>query len=192
MRHALDLWCRRQLDPKRRGFLRDTVRPAAPLRPPWTGADYVRYTASCTRCDDCIRACPQQLLEAGDGGFPQIVSSARARALCGACVAACLQHALRPVPDTPPWTLQPLLADTCLARPKVECRVCGDACDASAIRFRPALGGVSPPAERRGLHRPRRLWRSARRGRSRWFGAERRRPISAAPDPVLRVRNRRC
>ena len=46
---------------------------------------------------------------------------------------------------TPPANPQPRFADNCLARRKVECRVCGEACDAGAIRFRPALGGVSQP-----------------------------------------------
>ncbi len=34
---------------------------------------------------------------------------------------------------------------TCLARHGVECRVCGEACDAGAIRFPPRRGGVALP-----------------------------------------------
>ena len=37
------------------------------------------------------------------------------------------------------------IGDACLARRQVECRICGEVCDASAIRFRPTLGGVSRP-----------------------------------------------
>lgn len=37
------------------------------------------------------------------------------------------------------------IADTCLARRGVECRICGEACDTGAIRFRPQPGGVAQP-----------------------------------------------
>lgn len=35
------------------------------------------------------------------------------------------------------------LAPHCLAQRRVECRLCGDACAQGALRFVPALGGVS-------------------------------------------------
>jgi ferredoxin-type protein NapF len=38
-----------------------------------------------------------------------------------------------------------LIAPSCLAQQRVECRVCGEACEAGAIRFRPQLGGVARP-----------------------------------------------
>ena len=34
---------------------------------------------------------------------------------------------------------------SCLAHRRIECRVCGDLCDARAIRFRPRLGSVAQP-----------------------------------------------
>jgi len=37
------------------------------------------------------------------------------------------------------------IGDACLARRNVECRVCGEACEWSAIRFRPRPGGVVQP-----------------------------------------------
>lgn len=46
-----------------------------------------------------------------------------------------------PGPDAPPVALAP----TCLALRGVECRICGDACDTGAIRFRPQRGGVARP-----------------------------------------------
>lgn len=33
----------------------------------------------------------------------------------------------------------------CLAAQRIECRLCGDGCDAGAIRFPPRLGGVAVP-----------------------------------------------
>jgi ferredoxin-type protein NapF len=37
------------------------------------------------------------------------------------------------------------IAQACLARRGVECRICGEACDSGAIRFRPQLGSVAQP-----------------------------------------------
>lgn len=38
-----------------------------------------------------------------------------------------------------------VIAEACLARRGVECRICGEACDSGAIRFRPRLGSVAQP-----------------------------------------------
>lgn len=45
-----------------------------------------------------------------------------------------------PAPDAPPR-----ITEACLARQRIECRVCGERCDEGAIRFRPTLGGVALP-----------------------------------------------
>jgi ferredoxin-type protein NapF len=37
------------------------------------------------------------------------------------------------------------IADACLAQRGVECRICGEACDSGAIRFRPQAGGIAQP-----------------------------------------------
>ncbi len=37
------------------------------------------------------------------------------------------------------------IGEGCLAQRGVECRVCGEACDAGAIRFPPRRGGVALP-----------------------------------------------
>jgi ferredoxin-type protein NapF len=48
--------------------------------------------------------------------------------------------------DTPPaGPLLPAFGEFCLPRQGVVCRSCGEACEAGAIYFRPALGGVSRP-----------------------------------------------
>jgi ferredoxin len=41
--------------------------------------------------------------------------------------------------------LRPRIGPGCLALQRVECRVCGEACEEAAIRFRPQLGGISSP-----------------------------------------------
>lgn len=47
--------------------------------------------------------------------------------------------------DGQPAAQVALVGPGCLAEQRVECRLCGDGCDAGAIRFPPRLGGVSAP-----------------------------------------------
>lgn len=136
------------MDPRRRSLLRGRLHDAAaekvatPSRPPWSRPD-AEFIARCTRCNDCVAACPQSVLKRGDGGFPQIDFSRQGCSLCGDCARVCPTGAIdrQVMPAAFAWRIQ--VADTCLARRGVECRVCGDACDARALRFRPALGGIA-------------------------------------------------
>ena len=48
-------------------------------------------------------------------------------------------------PDGSPAPLLAQVRDSCLALGGVECRLCGEHCDAGAIRFPPRLGGVAVP-----------------------------------------------
>lgn len=136
------------MDPRRRSLLRgklhDASAPtlAAPPRPPWSRPE-AEFTARCSRCDDCVKACPQTVLKRGDGGFPQIDFSHNGCSLCGDCARACPTGAIDPKAVTVAFAWRVQVAETCLARHGVECRVCGDACDARALRFVPALGGIA-------------------------------------------------
>lgn len=113
-------------------------------RPPWSVAE-AQFIERCTRCDQCIAACGQQLLVAGAGGFPVIRFEQAGCTLCGECVSACQHQALvRDDADEPfPW--RAALTDRCLAERGVECRLCGESCDTDAIGFRPQRGGISRP-----------------------------------------------
>lgn len=133
------------VDERRRRFLRGRplAQPVPALRPPWAQRPDDRFTEACTRCGHCVSACPSKVLRAGDGAYPEIDFSAAGCTLCGECVLACTSGALRrTAADAPfPWAVQ--AAGTCLTRHGVECRICGDACDARALRFVPARGGVA-------------------------------------------------
>ncbi|MFT3954661.1 MAG: ferredoxin-type protein NapF [Piscinibacter sp.] len=137
------------MDPRRRSFLRGKLHDAAaetvvaPPRPPWSLRPDATFTAACTRCGDCVKACPRGVLKGGDGGFPQIDFSRAGCSLCGDCATVCASGAIAPTrqPQAFGWRVQ--VADHCLSRRGVECRVCGDACDARALRFVPARGGIA-------------------------------------------------
>lgn len=133
------------MDASRRGFFRGRPRPKAEIRPPWALAE-TEFTDRCTRCNDCLTACPEQIIVSGDGGFPTINFARGECTFCGDCLKACTPQALKEIQATPPWPYKALIAPTCLPQNGVECRVCGDYCDARAIRFTPRIGGSPLPA----------------------------------------------
>ena len=63
--------------------------------------------------------------------------------LCGDCSRACTTGAIGKDTAQPAFERRVQVSDACLARHGVECRICGDACDARALRFVPALGGIA-------------------------------------------------
>ena len=133
------------VDLARRGFLRGRPRPKAEIRPPWARPE-AAFVAACTRCAACLPACPQGIVVAGDGGYPTIDFGRGECTFCGDCVTACDPQALRRVDPAPPWNHVALINDACLPRQGIECRICGDFCDARAIRFHPATNGAWLPA----------------------------------------------
>jgi ferredoxin-type protein NapF len=100
----------------------------------------------CDFCGACERACA-----------PRALDRAAAEARLDRAAEAPLDRAAEARPDSaaaqnrpaatlaraawPGW--QAHIAPNCLALNQIECRVCADACDARAIRFRPAPGGIS-------------------------------------------------
>ena len=130
------------VDASRRGFFRGRPRPKAEIRPPWALAE-TEFTDRCTRCNDCLGACPEHIVVAGDGGFPTVDFTRGACTFCGACVDACKPLALHRVEGQAPWSLKAVIGPACLPHKGVECRVCGDFCEPRAIRFLPQLSGTS-------------------------------------------------
>lgn len=130
----------------RRSFLRGRIRSVEPAqRPPWA-LNETDFISRCTRCDACIKACPTAILVPADGGYPTVDFSRGECTFCAECLTQCTPAALVREPGVPPWSLQAVIAPSCLAANGVECRVCGEACPTGAIRFRPRLGGVALPA----------------------------------------------
>ena len=132
------------VDLARRGFFRGRPRPKAEIRPPWALAE-AGFIDTCTRCNDCLAACPENILIAGDGGYPTVDFGRGECTFCGDCVRACQPRALLAEEGTAAWPYKALISPACLPFKGVECRVCGDFCDARAIRFQPRLGGSPLP-----------------------------------------------
>jgi len=132
------------MDLSRRRFFGSRLPRVAPFRPPWSMAES-GFVDACTRCDDCVRVCPTGLLKRGDGGFPVADFASAACTFCGECAQACTTGAIARDVSRDPWQFTIRIDDGCLARQRVDCRICGEVCEADAIRFRPVAGGAPLP-----------------------------------------------
>lgn len=133
------------MDPSRAQFLQGNFGAVRSVtRPPWA-LDEGRFIDACTRCGDCVGACPEKIIQTGRGGFP-IINFARGECtFCGDCAAKCKSGALGKNAQAAPWSVRASIAPSCLALQQVVCRSCGEACPSGAIRFRISLGSVARP-----------------------------------------------
>lgn len=118
------------------------------MRPPWALPEAL-FIDVCTRCGECLAACPTGLLVKGDGGFPEadftVGRAPEGCTFCGDCRQSCKPLALREQPGQSPWSLRAFFSVDCLTDHNVVCRTCGEMCDVGAIHFPPTVGGVSRP-----------------------------------------------
>ena len=133
-------------DISRRQFLRGDFsgRTSAPPRPPWARAEPA-FLAACTRCRDCLEACPQHSLVADKDPRPIVDFSRGECTFCSKCAEACQPRALEKTEGKPPWQLKARIQSNCLAKSNVVCRACGDACPVQAIRFSPQVMSAAQP-----------------------------------------------
>lgn len=139
------------IDRSKRAFLRrplangdDARRLRDPWRPPWAVDG---FEDACTRCGACVEACPEGILVAGDGGFPEVdvQRGSGECTFCRACVAACPEPAFADPERTAPWDRMAEIGSGCIARAGVHCQTCGDVCDWNAIAFGHQVGGPPQP-----------------------------------------------
>ncbi|MDN3648785.1 ferredoxin-type protein NapF [Reinekea marina] len=103
------------------------------LRPP--GAiDEALFLEACTRCGDCIKACPEQVIAKGDGGFPSLDFRLRGCIGCQACLESCPTVALSVNEQSMPAGIA-RIDESCLAQKGVTCQSCKDSCEPEAILF---------------------------------------------------------
>lgn len=119
---------------------------STPIRPPWA-VDEELFTERCQRCDDCMKACDDEIISVGAGGFPQLDFSQAGCDFCGDCVKACTHNALLFPSDLtqPPWVVKAEILSNCLSLHGTVCRSCGEVCDERAIRFKLQVGGRAEP-----------------------------------------------
>jgi len=129
----------------RRALLRGRAQPSTVIRPPWALAE-PEFLDACSRCNDCIERCPEQVLAPGSGGYPEFDPLRGECTFCGECASACSTKALDHQAIRPPWHwIADIDDDNCLAQRGVVCASCQDGCGERAIRFQLALGAVPTP-----------------------------------------------
>jgi ferredoxin-type protein NapF len=128
----------------RRQFLRGDLSGRKPLlRPPWALAE-AAFLAACTRCGECVKACPTHILSLVRG-YPELDFKRGECTFCGQCRGACTPAALQQDAGAPPWHLKAQMAHNCLAYAGIVCRSCRDVCAEAAIRFSPRPMGTAHP-----------------------------------------------
>lgn len=133
------------VDLSRRGLFRGQLSARPPeVQLPWS-IPWPDFVADCTRCGDCLTACPEQILVQGDGGFPTVDFRRGECTFCTECVSACERPLFRPTTETP-WEYMAHIEAGCLAHAQVFCQRCQDSCESRAIRFSPQLGRVPTPS----------------------------------------------
>lgn len=121
-------------------FLRGDIRGSRRhVRPPWALEEWL-FVKRCTRCNQCISACPQGLLNTGRGGFPKVDFQRGECTFCRACLDSCAPGALRAYEGEAPWQLYAIINNSCLTQHGVICRSCADQCETHAIHFRATAG----------------------------------------------------
>ncbi|WP_424984795.1 ferredoxin-type protein NapF [Microbulbifer sp. S227A] len=117
----------------RRDFLRNPgARPAPEFRPPWSDEAAVRR--HCTGCGDCVRACPQEILELDDNRHVRVALHGRDCTFCAACATACDEDVFD-VDQSPPWPVVAEITGRCLLAAGIACQLCTDICEPRALRL---------------------------------------------------------
>ncbi|MCW8884867.1 MAG: ferredoxin-type protein NapF [Motiliproteus sp.] len=131
-------------NPSRRQLFRGDVGVRRlPLRPPWSVEEDL-FTQDCSRCHECIKACPENILEAGSGGFPEVNFQQGECSFCTDCAAVCEAPVFRSVQERP-WSQLATISESCITHKQVVCRSCGENCEPEAIQFKLTAGQVAVP-----------------------------------------------
>ncbi|MDP6341931.1 MAG: hypothetical protein QF578_12775 [Alphaproteobacteria bacterium] len=132
------------------------------IRPPFAVAEEL-FLSRCSRCDDCLAACPHQVLfklgsdrEPRAAGTPAMDLLHRGCRMCRdwPCAAACAEAALIPPaaaddtpPDPPKLALVSINQQACLPYAGPECGACADSCPVpGALQWPDGVRPVIDPA----------------------------------------------
>lgn len=114
------------------------------IRPPWSQHERA-FVGECTRCDACLKACPEQILVRDTKGFPQVDFARGECSFCGECVNVCEEGVLHQNDTKAPWTLSAEINQQCLPLQGVVCGRCAEECEVTAISMKLVAGGISIP-----------------------------------------------
>ncbi|PFG45805.1 ferredoxin-type protein NapF [Vibrio sp. ES.051] len=129
------------IDNSRRGFLtrfrqpvkqvqQSEITPRSVARPP-QAVDEALFERLCDGCGDCLKACPNSVIELGDQ-LAQLNLDYNECSLCGECVKACPTDALHTA-MTIDINLRPHFTQNCNNYLQMECQQCASACPQNAI-----------------------------------------------------------
>lgn len=125
----------------RKQFLHGRFANTRLIRPPWS-IDEPLFTDACSRCFECARVCPSQLIIKGEAGYPEMSFIRQGCDYCQACVKACSELALN-IKQPVPWHQSVEINDQCFAARAIECRSCADTCEHQALEFKLLRAGQS-------------------------------------------------
>lgn len=115
-----------------------------PLYPPWAG-DRQEFERRCTRCHDCVTACPGDIIRISETGSPVVDFTLGECTFCGDCARQCEAKVLDPTSTHPAWPYRARVISGCLANEHIMCDSCRDNCPETAIVMRPNIGRPATP-----------------------------------------------
>ncbi|WP_062269749.1 ferredoxin-type protein NapF [Endozoicomonas arenosclerae] len=137
---------RNTFDRSRRNFILGQSRQASspPIRPPWSYNEQ-HFLDCCSQCQQCLDACPGNILIKGEGGFPAVDFNKGECTFCEACLKACNDDALLKLSSQKPWQLKASIKPECLTFKGIACQTCVDMCGTRAMTslFNPQ--GITSP-----------------------------------------------
>ncbi len=104
---------------------------------PWI-KESQNFLEKCTQCTDCIKACPEQIIVKGDGGFPNIDFTKGECTFCGLCADSCNEDIFVETTQVP-WFKKAVIKESCLAEQNIYCRSCAESCEFEALFFKIGL-----------------------------------------------------
>jgi ferredoxin-type protein NapF len=136
------------VDLARRNFFKAKKLTTSPaIRLPWV-INETTFVDDCTQCGDCLTSCPENIIQKGDGGFPEVNFMLGECTFCQKCVESCDQILFVKIAEAPSdnaWNSDISIKSDCLAANDVVCQSCQDSCETEAISFKYINSSVPQP-----------------------------------------------
>lgn len=116
------------------------------IYPPWS-IELQHFLKQCTRCDACIRQCPQQILKRNNLGYPVVDFTRSGCSFCTECVNACPNDSLSLLDfvGADPWPVKAFITRACVNFNGVVCQMCSASCGENAITFSVRDNNIATP-----------------------------------------------